>query len=119
MARRPRRGSGSDDDLARVNARLTQLMGQNIAQGLMIHRLLGTHALASADWRETLDDLAMMVEWSIKNLEWVGPEAEGEAVRSEALAYLQRSVDELHTALLSAGRDVPPPAPGSNPSSSG
>lgn len=108
----------TDEDLARVNARLTQLMGQNVAQGLMINRLLGLGALASLDWREALDDLRMMAEWSIKNLEWDGAGPEGDAVRSEALNYLRASLDQLHNALLSAGPDTPPPAPNANPSSS-
>lgn len=92
-------------------------MAQNIVQGQMIHHLLGKYALASPDWRETLDDLRMMVEWTVKSLEWVGPIPEGEAIRSAALEYLWRSLDELHKALVTAGPDGPPPPKGqANPS---
>lgn len=108
----------TDDDLARVNARLTQLMGQNVAQGFMLDRVLGLLALASPDWREALDDVRMTAEWSIKNLEWVGSAPEGDAVRADAMTYLETSLDALHKALLTAGPHAPPPAPNANPSSS-
>lgn len=108
----------TDDELARVNARLTQLMGQNVAQGIMLGRALGLLALASPDWREALDSFRMTAEWSIKNLEWVGSAPDGDAVRAEAMTYLETSLDALHEALLTAGPGAPPPAPNANPSSS-
>jgi hypothetical protein len=80
--------------------------------------MLGLLTLASPDWREALDSFRMMAEWSIKNLEWEGSVPEGEAVRAEAMTYLETSLNELHEALLTAGPDVPPPAPNANPSSS-
>lgn len=107
-----------DDDLGKLNARLNQLMGQNIAQGAMVQALLGMVATASPDWRGTVDNLRMMTEWTVKNLDWEGPELEAAMIRAEALDYLRTSLDDLHDGLLRAEQGAPPPGSASNPPSS-
>jgi hypothetical protein len=97
------------DNFDSINTKLNQLMSQNIAQGAILRILCCTLAASSADWRDNIDELRMMTEWSIKNLEWVGSAVEAETIRSESLTYLLAELDEVHETLLRAEQNGPPP----------
>lgn len=99
-----------EEDIHRIEARLNQLMSRSIAQDTMAKILLGLFAKSATDWRDLIDNLRMMGEWTIKNLEWEGEHSEAEGIRSAALAHFQEGLDGLYEALARSERGEPPPA---------
>jgi hypothetical protein len=95
------------DDLDAVKVMLNQLLSQSIAQGAMLNVLCCECLASHSDWGKKIDDVRTAAEWSINAVKWSGSRAEGETIRSQALAHLLKQCDEIRSAILREKRGEP------------